>query len=151
MGFDVFLQSFNASDSAGIRLDELAAIFGSALKKSADGDYDLKYGRNAICNLYVTASPADPQLIIGMNVASPIADIRLWNALYEVLSVAPMCRIIPAKSRRSSRSQYSSDANRRPSKTWGGRESFTPARTFATRSVATGRTHSVHGLSAVRL
>jgi hypothetical protein len=33
MGFDVFLQTFNASDSAGIRLDELAAIFGSALKK----------------------------------------------------------------------------------------------------------------------
>jgi hypothetical protein len=47
--------------------------------------------------LYVTASPADPQLIIGMNVASPIADIRLWNALYEVLSVAPMCLYYPGE------------------------------------------------------
>lgn len=98
MGFEVFLQSFNASESNGISLQQLMAVFEGRLSKSEYGNYIVRCGRGAkFVDLFVTASKKDPQLITGMTVSRPLQDIRLWNSLYEILRLAPMCLYYPGE------------------------------------------------------
>jgi hypothetical protein len=96
MGFEVFLQTFNASETKGIPLEKLIALFEGRLSKSKYGDYLVRYGRGVMfVDLFVEVSKTDPQLVTTMTVSRPLEDIRLWNSLFEILRVAPMCLYYP--------------------------------------------------------
>ena len=84
MGFEVYLQCFKDGQKADISRRKISSLFAAFAKKVESHIWDVTYTRNNTCTLYLYRS-SNKSRIEGFTVDRPCGDLRLWNALYELL------------------------------------------------------------------
>jgi hypothetical protein len=89
MGFEVFLQCIG-SEPPGIPRAAVRELF-PIVEDSSERDYwSIRYDRVNSCNIGITASDSDKELIISLYVDRPCGDIRLWESVLAILRMGPV-------------------------------------------------------------
>jgi hypothetical protein len=57
--------------------------------------WSVRYGPYDHCEICVSALSSDPNLLEGLTVSRPCGDIRLWNALLEILRLGNVTLYVP--------------------------------------------------------
>ena len=98
MSFEVFLCSYRDGEPAGIEEGPLRAAFGGAIRR-AEPEFScwrLEYGSEVNgCDVYVSRTEGDPTRVKALLVSRPVADGRLWEALFRVLRLGHVVLFSP--------------------------------------------------------
>jgi hypothetical protein len=98
MSFEVYLQSFNYGDFAGLPRQSVRAAFGAYLTETDLNYWRVHYDEENWCTVGLSADAAHPEFVHGLAVHRPCADRRLWDALAAILGLGnnvlyfPDCR-----------------------------------------------------------
>lgn len=86
MSFEVYLQCFDNCEPAGIARRTLHGLFAEgSLNDSEQDSWRLKYDALNSCDLHLTALESNPDLVHAVGVHRPCGDLRLWQALFELM------------------------------------------------------------------
>ena len=95
MSFDVYLQSFDRGEFAGIPRQRLRVAFGAHLSETETDFWQVRYDDMNSCNLYLTAHDTDARMLHGFTLNRPCADQRLWDALPSILALGNIVLYFP--------------------------------------------------------
>jgi hypothetical protein len=95
MSFELYLDCVDGNAACGIPRIALAKLFGGALSQVEPGLWQVNYDALNSCELYLHLCERGSDTITGMMVSRPCGDLRLWDALFETLRLAPMCLYFP--------------------------------------------------------
>lgn len=86
MSFDVILSSFRDGEPCGIDEERVREAFGQALiiYDSESPSWRLEFG-GGDCEVFITRLPDGNGGVSALMVSRPIADERLWNALFQIM------------------------------------------------------------------
>ncbi|HWE93695.1 MAG TPA: hypothetical protein VG269_06940 [Tepidisphaeraceae bacterium] len=84
MGFEVFLQSYADEKATGISRSAMLAAFGVWLSEESATLWRINYGSGNDCYVYVNE---DADGVTGAMVSRPVADGRLWDALFNIMEL----------------------------------------------------------------
>jgi hypothetical protein len=95
MSFDVFVQSFENGEFAGLPRERVREIFGNHLVETEPNFWRLQYDEANTCGLYLASHGADTSMVAGFTVNRPCGDERLWNALASILTLGNVVLYFP--------------------------------------------------------
>jgi hypothetical protein len=95
VSFDVYVQSFQHGEFAGITRQRIRTAFGLHLTEAEPDFWQLRYDEANSCDLHLTADDVDPTMVRGFTIHRPCADLRLWDALASVLSSGDVVLYFP--------------------------------------------------------
>lgn len=87
MGFELYIQCFGKTEQLGIPLSAVRALFPIVEEKSEPNYWRFWYDSKNSCEVGITATPSNPEMLSGLFVNRPCSDFRLWDALFSVLSM----------------------------------------------------------------
>lgn len=94
MSFDVFLQACDESGDTALTRADLMSIL--PLVEDGVGDsLGLDFGGVPYTRFYVSESATTPSTISSICVNRPVADVRLWDGLHEIMERGPMALFFP--------------------------------------------------------
>jgi hypothetical protein len=88
MSFDIYLQCV-AGDPVGIPRTAVRALF-PVDEKSAPDYWSVFYDRANSCNINLTPSKSDNELITSLAVNRPCGDVRFWESVLAILKMGPV-------------------------------------------------------------
>jgi hypothetical protein len=95
MSFDVFVQSFQDGEFAGLSRQRVREAFGLALHESEPNFWQLRYGEGRSSDLYIDVHDPDPSQIHGFTVNRPCTDEQLWDSLIAILTLGNVVLYFP--------------------------------------------------------
>jgi hypothetical protein len=98
MSFEVFLCSYRDGEPVGIEEGRLREAFGGAIRREEPecSCWRLEYGSEVNgCDVYVTWLEGDPTRVKSLLVSRPVADGRLWEALFRVMRLGHVVLFSP--------------------------------------------------------
>jgi len=95
MSFDLFLHCVDTGEPSGIPRAKLRSLF-PIIEEESDPDYwSVRYDSSNSCNVGVGALPSNNEILSHIFVHRPCGDRRLWEALLQVLGLAPFVLYFP--------------------------------------------------------
>lgn len=85
MGFEIYTQCFGETERTGIHRTAVRGLFPVIEEDSEHDCWRLRYDDKNSCDIGVTALASEPEMLTGLYVERPCADVRLWEALMMVL------------------------------------------------------------------
>ena len=95
MGFEVFIYFCDKTRTNGVRRDSVRSLFPVIEDKSEPDYWLVQYDDRNSCNIGVTPHESDSQMIVGLFVIRPCADIRLWQGMLKVLQLGDITLFWP--------------------------------------------------------
>ncbi len=95
MSFDVYVQSFQNGEFAGISRERVRDAFGAHVTDTKTDFWQLRYDDVDSCELDLTPHASDPGMVRGFTIHRPCADHRLWDALASVLALGDVVLYFP--------------------------------------------------------
>lgn len=95
MSFEIYVQSFQNGDQAGISRQLVRDAFGTHLKELEPNRGQLHYDFTNSCDVDFDADAADPNLLVGFTVHRPCSDQRLWDSLASILRLGDIVLYFP--------------------------------------------------------
>jgi len=95
MSFDIYLRCFQHGAPGGLSRDRVRALFPVDETESRRDHWVLRYDEHNTCSMSVVACASDTTLIESIAVSRPCKEIGLWNALLEVMRMAPIVLYFP--------------------------------------------------------
>jgi hypothetical protein len=89
MGFEVYLQCF-AGEPPGISRAAIRGLFPIVEKTSEQDYWGVQYGSSDSCNIRVTASESDAELLTSFCIYRPCGDVRFWESVLAILRMGPV-------------------------------------------------------------
>jgi hypothetical protein len=85
MSFDVYVQTFELGQPSGLSRACIRKTFSPYLSELAQNHWQLMFGPNDFCSLYLKTVTGMPEQIHSITVDRPCADPRLWQGLARLL------------------------------------------------------------------
>jgi hypothetical protein len=95
VSFEVFLQCFEKGEPAGVPRDAIRPLFPVVEAESEPDYWCVRYDELNSCRISVTSLSSDTALVESLCVFRPCADMRLWDALTEVMRLGPVVLYFP--------------------------------------------------------
>lgn len=87
MSFDIFVDAFRDGAPASIPRDAVRATFGRFVSDVSRDCWQVRYDKANFCDVHLTVDDADPTKINGFMISGPCANMRLWDALTDILKL----------------------------------------------------------------
>jgi hypothetical protein len=97
MSFDVSVQCFERGEFGTFTREQLRAAFGDHLREVEPDFWQLHYGPQDSCDLYLSSHNADPTLLDHLTLNRPCHDARLWDALAGILTLGNLVLYFPGE------------------------------------------------------
>lgn len=95
MSFEVFLQACDESGVTALTKDDLLAILPLVEDGCVGESLGLDFGDGPSSRFYISESDTTPRTVSSICVNRPVADVRLWDGLREVMERGPMVLFFP--------------------------------------------------------
>ncbi len=87
MSFDLYVQAFGGGRPAGIPREALREAFGAELVELEEDYWQLQFGFDASTDLFLQELPGFPDRVHGVSIHRPCQDMRLFQAIWNLLGV----------------------------------------------------------------
>jgi hypothetical protein len=85
VGFEVYLQCFGETETTGIPRTVVRSFFAIAEDESEPDYWRVRYDSKNSCEIGVTPLASGREMLAGLFVNRPCADLRLWEGLVRIL------------------------------------------------------------------
>ncbi len=85
MGFEVFLDCFGETKALGISRALVRSFFPVVEGESEPDYWQVRYDKKNRCQIGVTPLASDREMLAGLFVNRPCADLKLWEGLVRIL------------------------------------------------------------------
>ncbi|MGC2530397.1 MAG: hypothetical protein WA639_21830 [Candidatus Acidiferrum sp.] len=87
MGFEVYLDCFGDTKTKGISRTLVRSLFPVAKDESEPNYWRVRYDKKNSCEIGLTPLTSNPEMLAGLFVNRPCADLRLWDGLVRILQM----------------------------------------------------------------
>jgi hypothetical protein len=95
MSFEIYLQVFSDEESFGIPLKEVFQSFGEHVSKLSSTLWNIHYNSENNCDIYIHGDGSEESRITGFTVYRPCDDVRLWDALFNIMGLGHVALYFP--------------------------------------------------------
>lgn len=98
LSFEVYLQCFDSGGPAGVPREAVRRLFPVVAAQSEPDYWHVRYDDLNSCSISIGALGTDPGVLESICVHRPCSDIRLWDALLEVMRLGHVALYFPGNS-----------------------------------------------------
>ena len=98
MSFELFLQCFDRGEPAGITRGKIRPLFPIVEAESEIDFWPVRYDDLNSCEISLDPLSSDPSLVTAIAVRRPCGDLRLWEAVLEIMRLGHTVLYFPGHS-----------------------------------------------------
>src|SRR5579872_4908778 len=95
MGFEIFVNVWQNGEESTISRAEVRSLFPVRQEEWESDLWTLEYDAQNTCVIYLNTVDGNPTQITGLCIERPCGDLRLWNALAEILRLGNVAVVWP--------------------------------------------------------
>jgi hypothetical protein len=87
MSFEVYVQAFERGEESGFPPELIRRAFGEYVHELETDFWQARFGTTESCDLFLQPATENPSLFHSISIHRPCTDLRLWEAVYQLLGV----------------------------------------------------------------